>query len=213
MGASPKSSRGRRPRAHRECIPLQGGSLGPAQPRPEGNTQAGLGERPEPSGHGASTGRGHHPRLGLAGRFQGARTPRALAPRPHTRQTPGQPLDSTWKCRMIVQIRPRVSLGLPSAMSSFLMFTSFTWEQSTLSHTCRPAREGARGRRPARQPHLAVSEVVQGNLNVLQLVEAHPPLLPGLQEEARPVSTPEQRHSPTFSCSPLPASEPPRHLW
>lgn len=30
---------------------------------------------------------------------------------------------------MIVQIRPRVSLGLPSAMSSFLMFTNFTCEQ------------------------------------------------------------------------------------
>jgi hypothetical protein len=30
------------------------------------------------------------------------------------------------------------------------------------------------------QPYLAVPEVVQGNLDILQLVEAHPPLLPGL---------------------------------
>ena len=35
---------------------------------------------------------------------------------------------------MIVQMRPRVSLGLPSAMSSFLMFTSFTCERGALGH-------------------------------------------------------------------------------
>jgi hypothetical protein len=35
---------------------------------------------------------------------------------------------------MMVQIRPRVSLGLPSAMSSFLIFTNFTYEQVALSH-------------------------------------------------------------------------------
>ena len=33
----------------------------------------------------------------------------------------------TWKWRMMVQIRPSVSLGFPSAMSSFLMFTSLTY--------------------------------------------------------------------------------------
>lgn len=107
---------------------------------------------------------------------------------------------STWKCRMMVQIRPRVSLGLPSAMSSFLMFTSFTCERVALvTHTpasrSRPgwlavggegqgpgvaapgSREGDQGPGP---PHLAVSKVVQGDLHILQLVEAHPPLLPGL---------------------------------
>lgn len=30
----------------------------------------------------------------------------------------------TWKCRMMVQIRPRVSLGFPSTMSSARMFTT-----------------------------------------------------------------------------------------
>lgn len=63
-----------------------------------------------------------------AGRLRG---PGHQGPRP-----PGHsPRDSTWKCRMMVQIRPRVSLGLPSAMSSFLMFTNFTCEQAALSHT------------------------------------------------------------------------------
>ena len=33
-------------------------------------------------------------------------------------------LSPTWKWRMIVQMRPRVSLGLPSTMSSPLMLTS-----------------------------------------------------------------------------------------
>lgn len=32
----------------------------------------------------------------------------------------------TWKCRIIVHINPRISLGFPSAMSSFLMLTSLT---------------------------------------------------------------------------------------
>ncbi len=35
-------------------------------------------------------------------------------------------LHQTWKWRMMVHISPRVSFGFPSAMSSFLMFTSFT---------------------------------------------------------------------------------------
>ena len=35
----------------------------------------------------------------------------------------------TWKWRMMVQMRPNVSLGFPSVMSSFLMFTSLTWKQ------------------------------------------------------------------------------------
>lgn len=50
---------------------------------------------------------------------------------------------TTWKCRMMVQIRPRVSFGLPSAMSSFLMFTSFTCKQAGLSYTHESARKGA----------------------------------------------------------------------
>lgn len=33
----------------------------------------------------------------------------------------------TWKCRIMVHINPNVSFGFPSVMSSFLMFTSFTW--------------------------------------------------------------------------------------
>ena len=47
-------------------------------------------------------------------------------------------------------------------------------------------------------PHLAVTEVVQGDLHVLQLVEAHPPLLPRLQGEyaSQPVSTPEPLRHP-----------------
>lgn len=32
----------------------------------------------------------------------------------------------TWKCKIMVQMRPRVSLGLPSVMSSLRMFTNFT---------------------------------------------------------------------------------------
>lgn len=36
--------------------------------------------------------------------------------------------EETWKWRMMVHINPRVSFGFPSAMSSFLMFTSLTWE-------------------------------------------------------------------------------------
>ena len=36
----------------------------------------------------------------------------------------------TWKWRMIVQMSPRVSLGLPSVMSSLRMFTSFTCKRS-----------------------------------------------------------------------------------
>lgn len=35
----------------------------------------------------------------------------------------------TWKWRMMVQMRPSVSLGFPSVMSSFLMLTSLTWRQ------------------------------------------------------------------------------------
>lgn len=50
---------------------------------------------------------------------------------------------STWKCRMMVQIRPRVSLGLPSAMSSFLMFTNFTCKQGALSPAHRQLGKGA----------------------------------------------------------------------
>lgn len=90
---------------------------------------------------------------------------------------------STWKCRMIVQMRPRVSLGLPSAMSSFLMFTSFTCERGALGHGPQGRAGLVRvgwGPGPGRQPYLAVPEVVQGNLDVLQLVETHSPLLPGL---------------------------------
>lgn len=37
--------------------------------------------------------------------------------------------EETWKWRMMVHINPRVSLGFPSAMSSFLMLTSLTWKQ------------------------------------------------------------------------------------
>lgn len=33
----------------------------------------------------------------------------------------------TWKCRMMVQMRPRVNLGLPSTMSSQRMLTSLIW--------------------------------------------------------------------------------------
>lgn len=36
----------------------------------------------------------------------------------------------TWKWRMMVHIRPRVSFGFPSAISSFLMLTSFTWKKN-----------------------------------------------------------------------------------
>lgn len=42
---------------------------------------------------------------------------------------------------------------------------------------------GQAGVQGSRQPHLTVSEIVQGDLNILQLVEAHPPLFSGLQEE------------------------------
>ena len=36
-------------------------------------------------------------------------------------------LSLTWKCSIMVHINPRVSLGFPSVMSSFRMFTSLTW--------------------------------------------------------------------------------------
>lgn len=39
-------------------------------------------------------------------------------------------IDPTWKCKIMVQIRPRVSLGLPSVMSSLRIFTSFTWKRN-----------------------------------------------------------------------------------
>lgn len=35
----------------------------------------------------------------------------------------------TWKCKMIVQINPKVSLGFPSTMSSDRILTSFTFLQ------------------------------------------------------------------------------------
>ena len=112
----------------------------------------------------------------------GTRIPRSPALGPPWRLRQQQKVvgdHSTWKCRMMVQIRPRVSLGLPSAMSSFLMFTNFTCKRVVLSHTHRQLGTGWASEGWG-QPHLAVSEVVQGNLHVLQLVEAHPPLFPGL---------------------------------
>lgn len=39
--------------------------------------------------------------------------------------------EETWKWRMMVHINPRVSLGFPSAMSSFLMLTNLTWQNKT----------------------------------------------------------------------------------
>lgn len=42
----------------------------------------------------------------------------------------------TWKCKMIVQINPRVSLGFPSVMSSFRIFTSLTCVQITKKKVC-----------------------------------------------------------------------------
>lgn len=136
----------------RECIPLQGGSGSPAQPGPEGTGWA-LERSLGPQATGLAQGWGG----GWTGGWQeGSEVPgyQRLQHPGHTPcQTSGQPRDSqgwvrvggghpTWKCRMIVQIRPRVSLGLPSAMSSFLMFTSFTCKQATLGHTFGPARRG-----------------------------------------------------------------------
>ena len=50
------------------------------------------------------------------------------------RQDPGAS-PPTWKWRMMVQIRPRVSLGLPSTISSDRMFTK---------RICKPANSGSR---------------------------------------------------------------------
>lgn len=70
---------GRRlPQASRECIPLRGGSAGPAQPGPEGSGYASFRERPGPLGPAADSG------LVLGGgKAPGARGARA--------QLPGQP--------------------------------------------------------------------------------------------------------------------------
>lgn len=176
-------------------------SIGRLQALPSQGQRArigGLRERPVPSGHRSSPG------LWLAGRHPGATIPMVPAT---SRATPSQKVDqptsqgaqatpqtpaggggpggsrSTWKCRMIVQMRPRVSLGLPSAMSSFLIFTSFTCERGALGHGPQGRAglvRGWLGPGPGGQPYLAVPEVVQGNLDVLQLVETHSPLLPGL---------------------------------
>lgn len=97
----------------------------------------------------------------------------------------------TWKWRMMVHISPRVSLGFPSAISSFLMLTSLTWKGHGYWVVSLFALWTAfwidRKRRIA---HLKVSlfsdlsvfEKVQGDLYILQLVEAHPAFLPRLQE-------------------------------
>ena len=128
---NPPRGRGCMHRTHssagRLCGPCPAGARGHSTGRPRREAW--------PSGHGARTGPGRGARLGGSG------GPGHQGPRP-----PGHsPRDSTWKCRMMVQIRPRVSLGLPSAMSSFLMFTNFTCEQAALSHTyLRAAGEGRR---------------------------------------------------------------------
>lgn len=67
---------GRRlPQASRECIPLRGGSAGPAQPGPEGSGYASFRERPGPLGPAADSG------LVLGGgKAPGARGARAQLP-------------------------------------------------------------------------------------------------------------------------------------
>ena len=99
---------------------------------------------------------------------------------------------------------------MPSAISSFLMFTSFTYEQAALSHAPETAGKGGRGLRPGGQHYLAVPEIVQGDLNVLQLVEAHPALLPRLGGEAGPVSGPRPRSQPVLWLRRLPTLRTPK---
>lgn len=101
---------------------------------------------------------------------------------------------TTWKC-MIVQIRPRVSLGLPSAMSSFRMFTNFTsGSKRTLGHTPRASRRRGRGLRPGRGASPGGDGGSPGQIcTFCSLWKRILPLLPRLQGEhaGQPVSTPE----------------------
>lgn len=99
---------------------------------------------------------------------------------------------------------------MPSAISSFLMFTSFTCEQAALSRAPERAGEGGWGLRPGGRHYLAVPEIVQGDLHVLQLVEAHPALLPRLGGEAGPVSGPRARSQPVLRLRCLPALRTPK---
>ena len=52
----------------------------------------------------------------------------------------GLKLCDTWKCRIIVQINPNVSFGLPSVMSSGRMFTVLIWKFSFYHFTLKLAR-------------------------------------------------------------------------
>lgn len=98
----------------------------------------------------------------------------------------------------MVHINPRISFGFPSAMSSFLMLTSLTWEKEPEVILVRSWHVWVMfsGFSRSHMSYLPVFQEVQCYLYILQFVESHAAFFSGLRRTEKRIL--KKRFSPIF---------------